>query len=85
MNFHNNFNNFAIPTQPLNVNMNINLLQGELNVSSIYAPQNNNFNGFHNQQYFQPNNESFYLSNFNNLYNSMKSNPNVKRNFDKKK
>lgn len=76
------FNQF--PNQPLNVNMNINLLQGELNVNSIYAPNNNNINQFNS--HFIPNlNENVYFNNFNNLYNNMKTNNNTKRIVDKKK
>jgi hypothetical protein len=76
---------FNIPqNQALNVNMNINLLQGELNVNSIYAPQSNNFNQVNNQYYQNVPNESVYYNNLNNIYNSMKVNPNMKR-VEKKK
>ena len=72
------------PNQPLNVNMNINLLQGELNVNSYFAPHNNNFNQVNNN-FHQNLNENVYFNNFNNLYNNMKNNNNVKRVVDKKK
>jgi len=68
-------NNYQHP--PVNVNLNVNLIPGDVGLNSVYlSPQQN--------PYYQNNNDNtYYQQNLNNIYNNMKSNPNMVRNMKK--
>jgi len=70
----NDFNQTYQPT-PLNVNLNVNLMQGELNLNNYYLQQQQS------NPYFEGgNNRNMYYQNLNNPYINMEENPYMMRN-----